>query len=186
MQVIKEAIKNRIDEAALKEFLEYGFEKATMRAIAKSSGISAGNIYCYYKNKEDILDVLISPFYNYIKKSIYSESTSYNNLNNFLAELIYNYKSHIIILIDGCKGSKYENVKDDLISLVKNHLKKDVFKTYANKETEVSDFVINIITHNYIDGLLMIAKKFNSKEWDIKVINDLVRFYFKDCEKRLI
>lgn len=41
-------------EAAEKRFSEYGYNKTTMAEIAEDAGMSAANLYRYYKNKEDI------------------------------------------------------------------------------------------------------------------------------------
>jgi AcrR family transcriptional regulator len=41
-------------KAAVNRFSEYGYNKTTMVEIAKDAGMSAANIYRYYKNKEEI------------------------------------------------------------------------------------------------------------------------------------
>ena len=43
-----------IREAAEKRFSEYGYNKTTMAEIANDTGMSAANIYRYYKSKEEI------------------------------------------------------------------------------------------------------------------------------------
>ena len=41
-------------EAAERRFSEYGYNKTTMAEIAEDTGMSAANLYRYYKSKEDI------------------------------------------------------------------------------------------------------------------------------------
>ena len=41
-------------EAAVKRFSEYGYNKTTMAEIAEDAGMSAANIYRYYKSKVEI------------------------------------------------------------------------------------------------------------------------------------
>jgi len=41
-------------EAAVNRFSEYGYNKTTMIEIAEDTGMSAANIYRYFKNKEEI------------------------------------------------------------------------------------------------------------------------------------
>jgi AcrR family transcriptional regulator len=41
-------------EAAINRFSEYGYNKTTMVEIAEDTGMSAANIYRYFKNKEEI------------------------------------------------------------------------------------------------------------------------------------
>ncbi len=60
-QVLKESVRNDIVAAAKEEFLRYGFKDASMRRIASKAGITVGNIYRYFKNKEDINFYIVSP-----------------------------------------------------------------------------------------------------------------------------
>ncbi|MDO4378042.1 MAG: TetR/AcrR family transcriptional regulator [Erysipelotrichia bacterium] len=53
-QVLKEETRKKIIEAAKDEFLKYGFDAASMRRIALKSNMTVGNLYRYFKNKEDI------------------------------------------------------------------------------------------------------------------------------------
>lgn len=43
-----------IFQAAVNRFSEYGYNKTTMAEIAEDAGMSAANIYRYFKNKEEI------------------------------------------------------------------------------------------------------------------------------------
>ena len=51
--------KERIMDAARKVFAEYGHDRANMRLIARSAGISVGGLYLYFKNKEDLCLTLL-------------------------------------------------------------------------------------------------------------------------------
>ena len=51
----------RIIKAATAEFLEHGFENASMRRIAENSGITAGALYKHFVNKEDMFSALVEP-----------------------------------------------------------------------------------------------------------------------------
>lgn len=61
MQTQKEEIRGGIIEAAKEEFLAVGYRHTSMRAIAERVGITAGNIYAYFNNKESLLDAIVSP-----------------------------------------------------------------------------------------------------------------------------
>lgn len=45
-------------EAGKKEFLEYGYERASLRRIAGKASVTTGAIYGYFLNKEDLFDAL--------------------------------------------------------------------------------------------------------------------------------
>jgi len=50
-----ERTKQRIVEAALELFREQGYDATTMRAVADAAGVSLGNAYYYFANKDDLL-----------------------------------------------------------------------------------------------------------------------------------
>jgi AcrR family transcriptional regulator len=50
-----EATRARIVEAALTLFRENGYDRTTMRAIAKEAGVSVGNAYYYFSSKEQLV-----------------------------------------------------------------------------------------------------------------------------------
>jgi len=49
----------RIMESGQQEFLECGYEKASMRSIARRAEVTTGAIYGYYPGKEALFDALI-------------------------------------------------------------------------------------------------------------------------------
>ncbi len=52
--------RDRVINSALKEFAQYGFEKASTNKIVKEANISKGLLFHYFKNKEDLFDTLKS------------------------------------------------------------------------------------------------------------------------------
>ena len=54
--------KSRIEEAARKLFISQGFHATSMRNIALGAGTSLGNVYNYYRTKEEILESIIGRY----------------------------------------------------------------------------------------------------------------------------
>jgi len=50
-----------IIEAAIAEFLEYGFKDASMRRIASVVGMSVAGLYRHFASKEDMFSALVDP-----------------------------------------------------------------------------------------------------------------------------
>jgi AcrR family transcriptional regulator len=50
-----ERTRGAIADAALELFLERGYEKTTMRAVAERAGVALGNAYYYYGSKEHLV-----------------------------------------------------------------------------------------------------------------------------------
>lgn len=58
--------KQVIIDAAVKVFLQKGFEKATVREIAKEAGITTGAIYHHYKNKDELIHDAVTKHIHFI------------------------------------------------------------------------------------------------------------------------
>jgi AcrR family transcriptional regulator len=68
--------KSRIEEAAKKLFIKQGFHATSMRNIAGRAGTSLGNVYNYYRTKEEILSSIINKYQTTIDgrlRSIFDE-----------------------------------------------------------------------------------------------------------------
>lgn len=139
MQTLKEEIKDRILAAALSEFEQYGYAQSSMRRIASTAGITTGNIYRYFKNKDDLFHALLEPTYiqfiKYtmdIKEAIDQTNTidAFETLNciqlvdDTLVELLKESSVEIKILLTLSQGSAYEQAKQDLIQIVAQILEK--------------------------------------------------------------
>ena len=55
----------RIHQAAKAEFLEKGYQGASLRNIVKSVGMTTGAFYGYYKSKEELFEALAGDHYTY-------------------------------------------------------------------------------------------------------------------------
>ena len=60
-QVLKQESRKKIIEAAKKEFLNKGYKAASMRDIANRADMTVGNVYRYFKNKQELVNVVIEP-----------------------------------------------------------------------------------------------------------------------------
>ena len=64
---------NLIHIAAKAEFLEKGFQSASLRNIVKNAGVTTGAFYGYYGSKEELFKALVQDVYEHIM-SRYKES----------------------------------------------------------------------------------------------------------------
>lgn len=55
-----------IHAAAMQEFLEKGFQSASLRNIVKAAGVTTGALYGYYDSKEELFEALVSEQYDYL------------------------------------------------------------------------------------------------------------------------
>ena len=55
------ATLEKIQEAALSEFLDKGFLGASLRQIVKNAGVTTGAFYGYFSSKEALFNALVEP-----------------------------------------------------------------------------------------------------------------------------
>lgn len=196
MQVLKEEMKNRIYEAAVREFSEKGFQQASMRNIAKGAGMTVGNLYRYFKDKEDLFYFVISPAYSrlmdLVKESIATANERFDTrFFEFLSEQILKicreHKIELLILFEGSRGTIYEKAKEEMILVVENVLKDMLFAKDLDKGIIIEDlYLLRVIAVGFVEGMIMITKNSDNDEKMKKTVAQFITFYFKDVFKRFI
>ena len=69
-QFQKDEVRESILDSAREEFLEHGYESSSMRRIALKSKMTVGNLYRYFKNKEELSTTIVSPTYDAIDRMV--------------------------------------------------------------------------------------------------------------------
>lgn len=62
----KQSTLEKIHMAARQEFMEKGFQSASLRNIVKSAGVTTGAFYGYYSSKEELFDALVGEAAEYV------------------------------------------------------------------------------------------------------------------------
>lgn len=194
MQVLKDEMRNRIYETAIKEFSEKGFAKASMRNIAKGAGMTVGNLYRYFEGKEALFYDVISPAYDclmeLVGKSVemvkYRFDTSFFEfLSEQILKISIEHKIELLILFEGSQGTKYERIKEEIVSVVENFLKGDLLRRFKEENVEIEDiYLLRVIAVGFVEGMTMINKKYENAEKLQKVAAQFIAFYFSDIQKR--
>jgi len=191
MQLKKEKVKKRIEDAAREDFLEYGFTKTSMRNIARKAKVSTSNIYNYFESKDNLFYSLIDPIYIKVKDLLYNLFETEKNLgeNEFfklisdvfahpVGEIIKQNAKELIILMDKSEGTKFYNFKEELIKLIESHFTESIIHEKKAKQNNLNNtFVMHIIATNLLEGLLELAKHFKNEQWVDYNIELLLRYH---------
>lgn len=73
-QILKEDIRQDIIAAAIFQIEKDGIEKASMRSIANSAKVTVGNVYRYFKGKDELVSTIISPAMDAINNALLKAS----------------------------------------------------------------------------------------------------------------
>ncbi len=146
---INEATRRRILESASNRFSHYGYTKITMAEIADDCGMSAANLYRYFRNKQEIATACVSnniqDRLDRIKNSIESETSSAClKLENLIhaslhySHEIYAHDERIYELIGFITDEKPELVHYK-IDLLQNEIKAILQFGNQTREFDVED-----------------------------------------------
>ncbi len=160
MQTRKVEISTRILQEASALFLEKGFLGTSMREIARRCDIVVGNIYNYYRDKDEILEVVTAPAVNALKDIALSHREHRLNYTEPLVnngdlsvvteeylELIERFSTPLKILLLHANGSALEDypskyarehlsgIRESLDNMSQAHQE-------VNVNTDISDFEI--------------------------------------------
>lgn len=167
-QYKKNEVKDKIDQAAMEVFSKKGYQNTKIADIAEKAGISVGNVYRYYKSKEEILHELIpedffQQFQSALNKKVSSwyegnESNYHMQADKEFFELFVEKKEQFSILIGGCNETKYENLKSQMINFmtdlfISRYAGKLSFDYIKNKE------IIQLIYEKHFEMMVSIFKE---------------------------
>lgn len=178
-QILKEDLKEKILEAASKEILAKGIEKASMRCIARSANMTVGNLYRYFESKDMLAKAIYSPFlddlnamlskYTDDKISLFKNDFVLSEIN--MTALIDNITNELIDLYSVHKhGMKIimqnKQLGQDLINWLGILLKN-------LSENPTDDIYYEMLSISIFEGLSYLF----SKELDEKVLKSMFRKY---------
>lgn len=191
MQYQKVEIRARILNAGKAEFLSKGYRAGKISTITKNAGVAVGNLYKYFDGKNGLLDAIVSEPYEIVPKQIASIVESHSNKSDIIElatvlteefKKIYNkYSDEILILWDKCQGSKYEDFRKKLHSLVCDNIEKFVL---SGKDKETQLFCC-LISEAFLNMIFQILKKDPQEIKHDELIKKLIIFYFYNIEKRI-
>ena len=128
MQYAKDAIRRRVLEIAKAEFLENGFERASIRTIAAKAQTSKSNLYNYYSDKDALFRAVLEPTVQQIQAGLalakqynvpkgiedYTPS-SQDTVNTAIYRFLVNNADEARLLLFCAQGSSLENFQFEVL-----------------------------------------------------------------------
>lgn len=183
-QTLKKDLRNRIIQASTEEFLVNGYENASMRSIATKTGMTVGNLYRYYKNKEDILNYIVGDsrkritdiFKNMSAKSYFIEARVYaasydirnlksmfDDLSNRLVEIYCDNPYGLNILLSDKK------IVEEFVKWLTDLLKNIIMQNYTVNEYEKSvDLLSKAYAVSIFSGMKVLFRRTGTTKESLK------------------
>ncbi|OPX44403.1 putative HTH-type transcriptional regulator YttP [Ruminiclostridium hungatei] len=206
MPYLKEEVKEKILASAVIKFREQGYSGASMRQIASSAGVSLGNVYRYFENKDALFNAIVGPVYeSYIAFIHHIDNLIADEENNMeagaaaasdiaeiskiqekLLEICEEHYTELLIIMDKSAGTRYENAKQALILLLDKILKKKFLPYMKNKDSQaLKEDVTYIFSSSFIESICIILRKYEAGSQIRLLIDRFITLFFDGLEKRL-
>lgn len=129
-------------EAALKQFAEVGYDKATMQSIAKRAGVGKGTTYEYFPSKEALFMEVISSRLNEILNMFKAQIQSPGPVREKIERLYAKY-------------AELYDTETDLKKILSNdlgHIPKQYHDYFKKKHIELIEAIATVIHKGIEDG----------------------------------
>ena len=187
-----------------KEFLEKGYEKASLNYIAKVAGITPAGVYRHFSSKDAMFESLVQPVLDEFEKicsSSMDETLQHlddekflKNYNPFeegwadwLIDFMYDNFDVFKLLIVCSQGTKYEKFEDYLVALEENSTK-DFLKELDYRgipHERVSDEEWHIISRTYVTAVCEVIRHEYPREKAHSYMHFIGRFFYPGWKELL-
>lgn len=181
MRVVKdpEVRKKEILTGAIRVFTKKGYDKTTIKDIAKELGISQGLCYRYYASKEEIYDAALEEYSDYI---VNSNLQRFKNDKRTFKEKIREFSGHMQeyqnsesdneLLYELFHGQNSRKMHDQLMmktaSKLVPHIKNELQIAKDNGEIQISD--VDAFAYFFVYGQVgMLLNQKSSKDCDVRI-----------------
>lgn len=129
------SVREKLLEAGKREFLELGYEKASLRRICDSAGVTTGALYFWFQNKADLFEQIVSGTViqmqklseEMIRAELEDASVGVDN-EKLLLDFLWRNREVILILMDKAAGTGYEGFMENICRNME-----DVFISFFEK-----------------------------------------------------
>lgn len=160
----------KIDAAIRKEFLEKGYEGASIRSIGKRAGMTSAALYRHYKDKDEMFASIVSPLveemdewmerhekskYHMLSEQANNELLFGESFIDLIKEVILPQREEFRLVFTGAKGSAYENFIHDFVAKNQGKLKKaiDYMREQGYPASSISEEELHMLLSAYLTAL---------------------------------
>lgn len=179
VQILKDAVKLTILEAAEKQFAKDGFTKATMGNIAQRAGVATGNIYKYFPNKKSLFEAIITPEFadefstltsNRISAfattdGMSQEQNVFEGEAGALLRFWIKNRFKVIIILARSQGTQYESYSTNYVQEMYEQTISQIPAQFPTFQlTHITKFTIKIILTEAIRSIVSILETYTSEK----------------------
>ena len=169
------ATLEKIQQAALTEFLDKGFLSASLRQIVKNAGVTTGAFYGYFSSKEALFASIVEPHAAALMGRFMEAQTSFSELPeqeqpehmglessqcvNWMVDYICDHREPVKLLLCKAEGTSYEHFVHNMVEVEVEYTLKymDVLRRLGKDIPDLAPSLCHIIASGMFNGLFEIV-----------------------------
>lgn len=164
--------REKLIESAKAEFMEKGYNKASLRSICAKAGVTTGALYFFFEDKADLYKAIIGKPVDelfeimqahfdeddeIIARSDYEvEDDDHSEVAQKLIHHIYSNYDAAILLLTKSQGSEYENIVDRIVDFTESK-SVEMMKKIAErkgKKKKINRYMLHLVIHLVVDSFV--------------------------------
>ncbi len=194
-QVLKKEVRDKIIFAAKEEIFKKGYKEASMRAIARKSKMTVGNLYRYFSSKQQLLvEIVKAPMLlldDLLKRLSDDKLTLYSQDFNLNEDVLANINTKIDVLVSEMVDIYQQHKVEFNILMMHSEVNDSIVRWCADlvkyllvgrKNIKGYDLEASTLAQSYAVGLFSGLKEiFVISELDNERLKKLTKLYLDTC-----
>ena len=184
-----------IQRAAMQEFLDKGFQGASLRQIVKNAGVTTGAFYGYFSSKEALFNALVEPHAAAIMGKFMEAQTSFAELPeeqqpdhmgvesshcvHWMVDYICQHREPVKLLLTRAEGTSYEHFVHNMVEVEVEYTLRylEVLRRLGRSVPELDGQLCHIIASGMFNGIFEIVVHDMPDDKAMRYVGQLREFY---------
>ena len=195
MEEKSNATLEKIHEAAMAEFLDKGFQGASLRQIVKNAGVTTGAFYGYFSSKEALFASIVEPHAAALMGRFMEAQTSFSELPeqeqpehmglessqciHWMVDYICDHREPVKLLLTRSEGTSYEHFVHNMVEMEVEYTLQyiEVLRRLGKDIPMLDKSLCHIIASGMMSGIFEIVIHDMPREQAVRDVDQLCDFY---------
>ncbi len=189
------ATLEKIQQAALAEFLDKGFLGASLRQIVKNAGVTSGAFYGYFSSKEALFNAIVEPHAAALMGRFMEAQTTFAELPekeqpehmglesgrcvDWMVDYICAHREPVKLLLCCAEGTSYEHFVHNMVEVEVEYTQRymEVLRRLGRDIPVLDKSLCHIIASGMFNGIFEIVVHDMPRDQAMRDVDQLRAFY---------
>lgn len=203
MEQEENTTRQRIQQAALQEFLDKGFRDASLRRIVKNAGVTTGALYGYFSGKEALFASIVEPHAAAVMGQFMQAQTDFAELpageqpdhvgvesrscTQWMVDYMYRYPAEFKLLLCRSGGTAYEDFVHHMVDIEVDSTYRflEVLRSLGRQVPDLEPPLCHMIASSMFNGVFEVIAHDMPYQQAKRYVDQLQGFYLAGWQKMM-